>query len=1224
METGDRLRVFISYSRKDGDFALRLHGLLKAAGFDAYLDVHDIAAGEDWRARLSGLIEAADCVVFILSPDSLASQTCAWEVERTEELAKRLLPVVYREAGSIEIPGALAKRNFVFMRSQAEEEASLEALCAAIAVDVEWLRRHTRYGERALEWDRASRASRLLLRGDDIRIAEAWRDARPSAAEITELQSVYVTDSRRASTRRQRGWIFGSSIIATGAIGLATFAVVKSIEAQTKERAATEERNRALMTESRFLADASQKRREAGDAAGAVELALWGLPKTPAAPDARPLSLEARRALYDGLLTLRETAALTGHQKTVGHVAFSPDGQHVLTASQDGFAALWRVDGGREASFGDHRGALHRALFVGDGSKVLTTAEGGLAALWRADGKLIVQLQGDDGALAPYVAASRDGRWIATGGASGQVRIWSSDGQLKQTLVGHEKSIGGLEFAPDGAILASGSSDGTIKLWSLADGEWTSAATLSDLGSTANHIAFNATGDLLAAADLSDNIAIWRRSAGEGWRLVKTVKAHASGSLLSGALALGWHPSQEIILSAGYDDVAQLWNADGTLLRTLRGHTGDVVAAEFSPDGRIVLTASRDGSAMIWDMSGRRLLTLGGGDVPLEDAGFSPDGKSVALARDDGAVRLFSLLPRGVARLSGGAGPLRKVEFSPEGRTLAIAGNDASARVWQREDPSAGEAAQTLFDQTGQWVVQPLLAAHQPGNVFFKGAAALAVSPDGQQVLTGGFDGITKIHDIKTQSAQDLTGHSNSIVSAAFAPTGDVAATASRDGTVRLWRNGLSDATSGWSLASEIKLGSTSAREVVFMPDGLGLVTLAQDKFLDPSASVIEVWKFSPGDMSVTRSARIAIEARGAMDIDLDPPGKRIGVARMDGSIEVYELSGRLVARSQRAHGGQPVLKVVFSKDADIFASVAGDAVARIWRIDAGEVQGGHSLNRITELIGHQSGGLLQGGIQSGIADIDFAQDNRMIATAGRDGTVKVWTMDGSVLGVLRGGGTAEDVTFNAKGSLIATAWSDGFARVFPAPPPIAGLLSSGRQVVERLRPLSAIDRCLVFLQTSPCDQSFRNAEEARAAGDYAAAAQHMVSRIAAAERLTPAARAVLATDYGVLAFDYLFAREFAKAEAAARQGLTYNPDAHWIAGNLAHAALLQGQVKEAKAIYMQNAGRQLEIGMRWESAVADDFAKLTAAGIKRPEFRDVLQELGVFKANASGGDETN
>ena len=60
MSEGQRLKVFLSYSRRDSsEFADELVGGLELADFAPFLDRHDIAAGEDWEARLGGLIQEA-------------------------------------------------------------------------------------------------------------------------------------------------------------------------------------------------------------------------------------------------------------------------------------------------------------------------------------------------------------------------------------------------------------------------------------------------------------------------------------------------------------------------------------------------------------------------------------------------------------------------------------------------------------------------------------------------------------------------------------------------------------------------------------------------------------------------------------------------------------------------------------------------------------------------------------------------------------------------------------------------------------------------------------------------------------------------------------------------------------------------------------------------------------------------------------------------------------
>src|SRR3954447_986444 len=114
MADADKLKVFISYSRKDSsDFADELVAGLEFGGFAPFLDRHDIAAGEDWEARLGSLIGQADTVVFVVSPEAVKSKRCEWEVEKTVALSKRLLPVIFKPVPEADIPEQLRRLHFV-------------------------------------------------------------------------------------------------------------------------------------------------------------------------------------------------------------------------------------------------------------------------------------------------------------------------------------------------------------------------------------------------------------------------------------------------------------------------------------------------------------------------------------------------------------------------------------------------------------------------------------------------------------------------------------------------------------------------------------------------------------------------------------------------------------------------------------------------------------------------------------------------------------------------------------------------------------------------------------------------------------------------------------------------------------------------------------------------------------------------------------------------------
>jgi hypothetical protein len=103
-------RVFISYARADAsDFAEYLAVALKYAGFDAYLDRHNIAKAEDWEARLGDLIAKSDTIIFIITPQSVNSTRCDWEIKRTVAMSKRLVPVQWIPVPEANVPVELKR-----------------------------------------------------------------------------------------------------------------------------------------------------------------------------------------------------------------------------------------------------------------------------------------------------------------------------------------------------------------------------------------------------------------------------------------------------------------------------------------------------------------------------------------------------------------------------------------------------------------------------------------------------------------------------------------------------------------------------------------------------------------------------------------------------------------------------------------------------------------------------------------------------------------------------------------------------------------------------------------------------------------------------------------------------------------------------------------------------------------------------------------------------------
>src|SRR5271166_459146 len=153
----ERLRVFVSYSRDDLDFADQLVIGLEFAGFAPTIDRQGISGGEDWKLRLGNLIRETNTVVFVLSPASAVSSICEWEVREAVKNGKRIIPVLCRSLDGDAPPQLLSDLNYIYFYQERTAPGSgfaagLRELTSALNTDIEWHREHTRILLRAMEW----------------------------------------------------------------------------------------------------------------------------------------------------------------------------------------------------------------------------------------------------------------------------------------------------------------------------------------------------------------------------------------------------------------------------------------------------------------------------------------------------------------------------------------------------------------------------------------------------------------------------------------------------------------------------------------------------------------------------------------------------------------------------------------------------------------------------------------------------------------------------------------------------------------------------------------------------------------------------------------------------------------------------------------------------------------------------------------------------------------
>jgi hypothetical protein len=190
--------VFISYSRKDGDFARKLNTQLQLNGHTTWFDQESISKGVDFEKEIFKGIDGCDNFVFVVSPDSVASAYCEREVDYAVGQGKRIITLLWRETAPAAIPAALRAINWVDFAGQAFAEAYAE-LVREIETDRQHAHGHTVWQQRALEWEQAGRSADYLLNASALGNAQAWLEAsRGKRPAPTGLQQAYLQASEAA------------------------------------------------------------------------------------------------------------------------------------------------------------------------------------------------------------------------------------------------------------------------------------------------------------------------------------------------------------------------------------------------------------------------------------------------------------------------------------------------------------------------------------------------------------------------------------------------------------------------------------------------------------------------------------------------------------------------------------------------------------------------------------------------------------------------------------------------------------------------------------------------------------------------------------------------------------------------------------------------------------------------------------------------------------------
>jgi WD40 repeat protein len=465
-------------------------------------------------------------------------------------------------------------------------------------------------------------------------------------------------------------------------------------------------------------------------------------------------------------------------------------------------------------------------------------------------------------------------------------------------------------------------------------------------------------------------------------------------------------------------------------------HDHDVISFAFSPDGRYITTGGRSANAQVWSLeTGQVVQTLDVGTVApqVEAMAYCPDGSRLVVAD----IMFDAVTGQEMFSLHGHAHGILRLAWNADGTRVITASYDGTVRVWD---------------------VTPLheLFAHSVhGGMVYD----VAYSPDGRLLATAGRDGNAILWAAESgDPVQVLAGHSDVVNGVAFSPGGQLLATTGADRSVILWETATGQKLRALIGHDADRPGGTpmfrGVMAAAFSPqcmDAVGAVAAQCPLATVGLDGQLIIWDALTGQRLFGYQEAIG----GLKSVAFSPDGKLLAIGSTGqpedtiGTATVLDAASGEILSTMPGHAGW-VWDLAFSPEGERLATVDFWGVGRVWNVATGEP--------LIELAGPPSG-----------FSVAYCSQGTRLATGSGDGTNTLWDAE-SGLPLLSLGGQTDPVggiVCSPDGGYLATAGFDGTVRVYAVEP--GRLLALAR---SRLTRSFTLEECQTYLHRETCPTS--------------------------------------------------------------------------------------------------------------------------------------------------------